>query len=161
MTSLNKSAQKSETAEETAGLPFIADYLPYLLAHASHLISGQFHEQLREKGISVSVWRLLATLSDGDGMTIGELARIGLYNQPTTTKIVDRLEETGMVERRQDEKDRRKSLVFITPNGRTTVEDLLAAAKAHEAQVTASYTTDEMATLKRGLRTLISRLEKI
>lgn len=161
MTSPISETKNPETAEESADLPFIADYLPYLLAHASHLISGQFHEQLREKGINVSIWRLLATLSDGDGMTIGALARIGLYNQPTTTKIVDRLEEGGLVERRQDEKDRRKSLVFITPKGRTMVEDLLEAAKSHEAQITSSYTPEEMATLKRVLRTLISRLEKI
>ncbi len=92
-------------------------------------------------------------------MTVGDLARIGLYNQPTTTKIIDRLEETGLVERRQDEKDRRKALVFITSEGRSVVDDLLGAAKAHEARVTASYTPEEMATLKRVLRTLISRLE--
>ena len=145
--------------DKAADASFIADYLPYLLAHASHLISGQFHDQLKKRGISVSTWRLLATLSGGDGMTVGDLARIGLYNQPTTTKIVDRLEESGLVERRQDERDRRKALVFITTEGRSMVDDLLGAAKTHEARVTASYTPEEMATLKRVLRTLISRLE--
>ncbi|WP_417680575.1 MarR family winged helix-turn-helix transcriptional regulator [Roseibium sp.] len=155
-----KTASKSiENGASASDASFIADYLPYLLAHASHLISGQFHDHLRARGISVSIWRLLATLSGGDGMTVGALARIGLYNQPTTTKIIDRLEESGLVERRQDEKDRRKALVFITSEGRSVVDDLLGAAKAHEARVTASYTPEEMATLKRVLRTLISRLE--
>lgn len=154
-----KTVVKEEVRDKAADASFISDYLPYLLAHASHLISGQFHDQLRARGISVSTWRLLATLSGGDGMTIGALARIGLYNQPTTTKIIDRLEETGLVERRQDEKDRRKALVFITAQGRAMVDDLLGEAKAHEAKVTASYTPEEMATLKRVLRTLISRLE--
>ena len=144
---------------EATEASFISDYLPYLLAHASHLISGQFHDHLRARGISVSTWRLLATLSGGDGMTIGDLARIGLYNQPTTTKIIDRLEETGVVERRQDANDRRKALVFITAEGRSMVDDLLGAAKAHEARVTGSYSAEEMATLKHVLRTLISRLE--
>lgn len=159
MTKSDRSPVKANAARDEAETSFIADYLPYLLAHASYLISGQFHNYLRDTGINVSTWRLLATLSDGDGMTIGDLARIGLYNQPTTTKIVDRLEEAGLVERHQDDKDRRKALVLITAKGRTMVEDLLAAAKRHEAQVTASYTLEEMATLKRVLRTLISRLE--
>ena len=63
------------------------------------------------------------------------------------------------VTREDAEKDRRKALVFITSEGRSVVDDLLGAAKAHEARVTASYTPEEMATLKRVLRTLISRLE--
>ena len=49
--------------------------------------------------------RVLATLSDGDGMTVGELARIALANQPTMTKNIDKLEKAGLVERRGDEGD--------------------------------------------------------
>lgn len=139
--------------------PFIPGYLAYLLAHASFLFSGQFHARLRERGIPVATWRVLATLSDGDGMTVGGLARIALANQPTMTKNVDKLEKAGLVERRRDEGDRRKTLVFITRSGWDLIKDLLAEAKAHERQVTEAYSEEEMVVLKRVLGTLISRLE--
>jgi DNA-binding MarR family transcriptional regulator len=149
--------QRSDGAPAGA---FVDDYLPYLLARASHLISRQFHERLRPHGLPVAKWRVLATLSDGDGLTIGELARIVLFKQPTLTKTIDRMQVDGLVERRTSGGDRRKVQVFITPRGRQLVTALLAEAKAHEAQVTAAYSDQEMATLKRVLRTLISRLEE-
>ncbi|MCB2100498.1 MAG: MarR family transcriptional regulator [Rhodobacterales bacterium] len=138
---------------------FVADYLPYLLARASHAISAQFHAHVVAKGVPVAHWRVLATLSDGDGMTIGDLARVVLYKQPTLTKVVDRLERDGLVERRTIDRDRRKVRVFITAAGRALVDGLLADAKAHEVRVLSTHTADEVAVLKRVLRTLITRLD--
>lgn len=146
-------------ADEPAPDRFVDNYLPYLLARASHLVSRQFHAQLPPKGVAVPVWRVLATLSDGDGMTIGALADIVLFKQPTLTKVVDRLEGDGLVERRSDPEDRRRVLVFITPRGRTLIDGLLADAKQHEAQVLSGYTVAEEAALKQVLRTLIARCE--
>ena len=53
---------------------FVNDYLLYLLARASSEVSAQFHQRLKTHGLQVAEWRVLASLSDGDGMTIGELA---------------------------------------------------------------------------------------
>jgi DNA-binding MarR family transcriptional regulator len=158
MTSSSVIEGPAQDSETEGNPPFVSDYLAYLLAHASHLVSGQFHEHLRKLGIQVPTWRVLAILSDGDGMTIGEVARIGLFNQPTATKIVERLCEDELVERRQDAADRRKTLVFITAKGRELVQDLLEDAKSHEKRVTASYSDEEVKLLKDVLRTLISRL---
>lgn len=152
--------QDRKTAGNAAVQPFVPDYLAYLLAHASFLFSGQFHARLRKQGVPVPTWRVLATLSDGDGMTIGELARIALANQPTMTKTIDRLERDGLVERRRDETDRRKTLVYIAPRGWDLVKDLLVEAKAHEGQALSDYSEREIASLKRVLRTLITRLEE-
>ena len=149
---------KTNNKKEDGGA-FVSDYLAYLLAHASHLVSGQFHDHLRKRGIAIPTWRVLAILSDGDGMTIGEVARISLYNQPTATKIVERLTEEGLLERRRDGEDRRKTLVFITPKGRDLVADLLMDAKDYETRITESYSDAEVKVLKDVLRTLISRME--
>ncbi|GGB34077.1 hypothetical protein GCM10011316_02720 [Roseibium aquae] len=152
----------AQAAGLEAGEPaaaFVDNYLSYLLAHASHLVSTQFHAHLRRYGVQVPAWRLLATLSEGDGKTIGHLARISLYNQPTTTKIVDRLEAEGLAERRRCETDRRRMLVYITQTGRDLVDELLRDAQAHEKRVLDGYTSEEVTLLKNVLRTLILRLE--
>ena len=57
-------------------LPFVDDYLPALLAQASQLISGEFHEVVQSAGFSVTEWRILATLASKPGLSIGGLAEI-------------------------------------------------------------------------------------
>jgi DNA-binding MarR family transcriptional regulator len=136
---------------------FIDDYLAYLLARASHLVSRQFHAQLKPRGMAVPVWRVLSSLSDGDGLPVTELAKITLFKQPTLTKLIDRMVKAGLVERRASERDRRKVLVFITPKGRSAVADLLIRAKQHERDVLAGYSNAEVERLKAALHTLIAR----
>jgi DNA-binding MarR family transcriptional regulator len=136
---------------------FIDYYLLYLLARASAGISAQFHARLKTHGLQVPEWRVLASLSDGDGMTIGELATLALQRQPTMTKIIDRMTEAGLVERRPDDSDRRKVRIFISDDGRRRVDAALADAKAHEREVLADYSPAEAAQMKSMLRTLLER----
>ena len=136
---------------------FVDDYLLYLLARASTEVSGQFHKQLKQHGLQVPEWRVLATLSDGDGMTLGELAVRALQRQPTMTKIVDRMERSGLVERRQSDSDRRQVRIFITGDGRKRVDAALSDAKAHESEVLSDYGQEEAAVLKSVLKSLIER----
>ncbi|HWK44259.1 MAG TPA: MarR family winged helix-turn-helix transcriptional regulator [Stellaceae bacterium] len=153
----NAQRQAKEPADAEAPAPFFAGYLPYLLARASFLVSREFHEQLAPCGIDVPTWRVLAILSDGAGMTIGDLAAIALLKQPTLTKVVDRMEAAGLVRRGGGAEDRRKVLVTIAPAGRDLVTTLLPRALAHEAVVLGDYTADEKRLLKRVLTTLIER----
>jgi DNA-binding MarR family transcriptional regulator len=136
---------------------FIDDYLLYLLALASHQVSGEFHAQLKALGVPVPTWRVLGALSDVDGMTVSALARDVLVNQPTLTKIVDRMARAGLVERCATAGDRRKVLVRITERGRDKVTELKRRAQAHETDVLAAYDPAEVERLKAVLRTLIDR----
>src|SRR5258706_6492826 len=136
---------------------FIDDYLSYLLARASHLVSRQFHAQLKPRGLPVPVWRVLSSLSDGDGLPVTELAKVTLFKQPTLTKVIDRMSKQGLVERRASERDRRKVLIYITPKGRSQLGDLLERAKQHERDVLAGHNDGEVERLKGALHTLIQR----
>lgn len=153
-------APPSMPSREQAGTGsqrFIDDYLSYLLSHAAHLVARAFHAHVESLGFSVPVWRVLATLSDGDGLPVGELARITLYKQPTLTRIIDRLETDGIVRRAADSEDRRRVLIHITDKGRSLVARLLQDAKDHESMILQGYSDAEIALLKQALRTLIDR----
>jgi len=136
---------------------FIDGYLSYLLARASHTVYREFHAQVQAAGLGSLEWRLLATLSDGDGLTIGELAREILAQQPTLTKLVQRMEKAGWVQRGADPADARRTLVFETKQGRATVAALLAQAKIHEDSLLAGFSERDVMALKKILRTLINR----
>lgn len=136
---------------------FAKNYLAYLLARASDIVSGEFHAAIATWRLSVAEWRVLACLSDAEGIGIVDLAGMALMKQPRITKIVDRLEADGLVQRRTHEADRRRALVHLTDLGRTRVAPVLEAALAHERSVLECLTEDERATLKHALDLLIER----
>ena len=139
------------------GKRFIDDYLLYLLARASHQASEQFHAEVKRAGLKVPEWRVLASLADGDGLSVGDLARITLYQQPTLTKVLDRMVRQGWVERRADPADGRMVRVHSTAAGKTLCRGLLARARRHEASILGDYSPDAAAELKAQLRQLIDR----
>lgn len=134
---------------------FVDHYLAALLAQASHLISAEFHEVVRAHGFSVSEWRVLASLADGDATSIGALAQVAVTKQPTLTRLLDRMEQKKQVERLPHESDRRVTLVRITPAGRETVARLIGLAKAHEQRVLEPFGLKRAEELKATLRRII------
>jgi DNA-binding MarR family transcriptional regulator len=140
---------------------FIDDYLSYLLSRAAHGVYREFHPTVQAAALSSLEWRVLATLSDGDGLTIGELAREVLAQQPTVTKLIQRMDAAGWVQRTADANDARRTLVLETPQGRKVVANLLAQAKAHEAALLVDFSEHEVAALKKILRGLVKKSDGV
>ncbi len=138
---------------------FVDNYLLYLLARASDQASRQFHAYVKSQGLGVAEWRVLASLSDGP-KTVGELAARTLYQQPSLTKVVDRMTADGLVARQRDTRDGRVVWVRATAAGQRIVDDLRPMAEAHEDQVLTRYSAAERAQLKRLLKQLIARTEE-
>lgn len=136
-------------------LPFVDDYLAALLAQASTLISKEFHAVVTANGFSVSEWRILATLADKPGMSIGQLAQVSVTKQPTVTRLLDRMREKGLVARSGHDTDRRVTLVKITPKGRKIINDLIVQAKKHELHVLEPFGHERANALKETLREII------
>jgi len=135
---------------------FVDDYLAYLLARASHLISGEFHQVVESSGLSLMEWRVMASLSGKPALSISELADIVLAKQPTVTKLVGRMQQAGWVVRCDAEHDKRQSLVSLTEQGRQKVGPLLQQALLHEQRVMADVGPEEATRLKAVLQRLIA-----
>lgn len=132
--------------------PFVEDYLAALLAQASHTISAQFHRTVRQYGLLVPEWRILASLSGGDAIPIGRLAELTLAQQPTVTRQLDRMQERGLIERVAHASDRRVTLAVITPAGQRLADLLIKRARDHERMVLAPLGPRRASDLKRVLR---------
>lgn len=134
---------------------FVDSYLPYLLARASFIISSEFHAQVEATGLTVSEWRILASLSGVKQRTVGELADIVLAKQPTVTKMVLRMASNNLVTRTPCTQDKRQAWVSLTPAGQKLVRPLLKKAAQHEQKVLASLGKAQSASLKTTLQQLI------
>jgi DNA-binding MarR family transcriptional regulator len=134
---------------------FTHEYLPYLLAQASAMTCAEFTAPLRDAKLSNIGWRILATLHDVEALTIGDLSRIVLTRQPRATQVTKELEREGLVERRQDHSDRRKTYVGITEEGRRYIGELFVEAATREKVASNRLSPQELRQLKLLLRRLI------
>ncbi len=129
--------------------------LPDLLARASHVVVQGFGEELRQRGTSLPVWRVLAALHASPGLTVTGLAEACLLQQPTMTKLLDRMVRDGLVTRAPDARDRRIVRVALTPDGEAKAAELAAAAERYEARVLARHPQAEG--IKAVLRDIVAR----
>lgn len=146
------------TRSKPTTIGFVDDYLAALLAQASHLISSEFHRIVRRHDLSVSEWRVLATLAslvDGQSSSVGRLAEITLSKQSTLTRLLDRMQLKGHVRRVSNKTDRRITTVRITATGRRVVAGLVVAATEHERRVLEPFGHSSAEELKRTLRQII------
>lgn len=134
---------------------FTDDYLPALLAQASQLISAQFHVVARAHGFSVSEWRVMASLAGDVPISIGRLAQVAVTKQPTVTRLLDRMQARGHVQRLPHGSDRRITLVRITAAGTRAVAPLIELARAHELRVLEPFGLERAGQLKDTLRQMI------
>jgi DNA-binding MarR family transcriptional regulator len=133
---------------------FVDGYLGYLLGQANHALHKDFDAQVRAAGLSSIEWRVLATLHDGEPLTVSQLAHEVLSKQPTVTKLVQRMVEQGWLGLHADAADQRRTLVAVTPAGRRLVKPLVEEAKQHEARMLRSLGATE----KIALRKLLEKL---
>ena len=125
-----------------------------LLADAAHAVVQGFADEMRRRGASLPVWRVLAALAVRPGETVGGLAEACLLQQPTMTKLLDRMVRDGLVARVPDARDRRVVRTALTPRGEAKAADLAAAAARYEAEVLARHPQAEG--IKAVLRDIIA-----
>jgi MarR family transcriptional regulator, organic hydroperoxide resistance regulator len=121
----------SEAVGNGPAEPFLTD----LLACAAHVLTFGFAKVLRERGVSLPVWRVMAALLAHPDETVTGLAEKCLLQQPTMTKLLDHMARGGLVARSHDPRDRRVVRVVLTPEGQAKAAELAAAATRYEAQV--------------------------
>jgi len=125
-------------------------------------ISRTFDETLARHGLNHGEYRLLlrlATRSDDNRMTAGELGRALLLSSGAMTNRIDRLETAGLVERVRDPRDRRGVLVALTDAGRTTIDGAVTEQAAKEIDVMSAIGAKELGQLNGLLRKVLSSLE--
>ena len=91
-------------------------------------------------------------LRNGEPMTPGQVARATELPSSTTTRVLDRLEAKGMVERRPDAGDRRKVWVRALPFHDAEVEAAYAEIVWQMEETHAAFTVAELEVALRYLR---------
>jgi MarR family transcriptional regulator for hemolysin len=100
--------------------------LGFLLHDVARLMRKRFEQNARELGLTRSQCQVLAHLARHDGIQQGALAEILEVEPITLTRILDRLEQAGLVERLAHPKDRRIRLLRLTEAAHPLLAEIFA-----------------------------------
>ncbi|MBU0514898.1 MAG: MarR family transcriptional regulator [Proteobacteria bacterium] len=134
----------------------IQDCIFFQLANASRHSLRFLGRRLSGLDLTVSQAVALSGLSDQDGVTSKHLGAKIRFDSATLTGVLDRLESTGVIERRPNPDDRRSILVVLTPQGR----DLAQAVDAIVQEANRDFVAGLDAGQDRTLRRLLGRLSR-
>lgn len=153
-------AGKKVPANERLGADFrLEDYIFYLMAHVDHQYSSGMAQTLARNGLSRPMWRCLAALAERNGASIGELGRLSLVKQSTLSRLLDRMEETGLVRRRPRRGDERITEIYLAPAGRDMFERVLGIAGEVYARAVAGLGAQDLKQLRRLLKHMLGNLQ--
>jgi MarR family transcriptional regulator, transcriptional regulator for hemolysin len=107
----------------------------FLISDVGRLLRTYADQKARQFGMTRAQWAVLLRLERREGLNQSELAE-GLDIQPITlTRLVDRLCDSGLIERRADPNDRRAKLLYLTPAARPLLERISEQVEVVAEQV--------------------------
>jgi DNA-binding MarR family transcriptional regulator len=126
-----------------------SETIDFLLAQICRLHYVRAHTLLEALGLYHGQPPMLRALWEQEGQTHTELAAT-LHVQPATmTKMVQRMEKAGFVERKSDPDDHRVSRVYLTDAGRDVQTQVKQVWRALENETFAGFTMEERVLLRR------------
>jgi DNA-binding MarR family transcriptional regulator len=102
----------------------VMDPLPFLIADAARQFRAAFDRDVRALGITGQQWRVLAMIARNPGIQQAAAAEQMEVEPITLSRMVDRLEQSGLAERRPVAGDRRARALHLTPAATPLVEQL-------------------------------------
>ncbi len=136
--------------------------LSFLVKDVARLLRTCADHTVRPFGMTWAQWAVLAWLERQQGLKQAELAE-SLDLQPITlTRLIDRLCDSGLIERRPDPHDRRAKRLFLTPAAQPVLERLWTLGHGLMAEVLSGVDEAELnqmighlATIRGNLRSII------
>jgi len=130
------------------------DQIFMVLYDVARLFRRDFHRRSRSHNTTRAQWAVLVALARREGLRQVQLADILEIEAITLVRLLDRLEEAGLVERRADPTDRRARTLHLTPAARPVFERIREIGRESRMVGLIGLTDDE----KKKLRDLLERI---
>jgi|SRR6267378_4114028 len=127
----------------------------YLMGRARASLLTALDAQLKRFGLTGMQFAVLKHLAEGVAHTAADLCRFMHYDTGSMTRILDRLEQKGLVRRERGREDRRLVLLRIAPGGRVLLPRLMAVAARVLVEHLAGFSAAEIEALKDYLGRMI------
>jgi MarR family transcriptional regulator for hemolysin len=125
--------------------------LPSEIGETAHALRKAFGRRAATLGVTGAQWKVLFKLTVKPGLRQGELADMLDVEPITLTRIIDRLQEAGLVERVADPADRRVWRLHVTEKAKPVAAKLRAIADEMSAEAFAGIAPEDIETTRRVL----------
>lgn len=138
--------------------------IAFVLNDVARLLKTYADQSARELGATRAQWAVLSRLNRSEGLKQSELAELLDLQPISLTRLLDRLADNGLIERRPDPSDRRVNRLYLTPAARPLLDQLTALGEELMSQVLAglddksvSRLLTDLGVMRENLRAVIGR----
>jgi MarR family transcriptional regulator for hemolysin len=136
----------------------------FVIMDVARMLRTYADQRARQFGISRAQWAVLVRIDRTEGLKQSELAEILDLQPISLTRLLDRLAENGLIERRADPNDRRANRLFLMPAAKPMLERLAALGSDMMETVldgldvkSIERTLKELGSVKENLRRAVNR----
>src|SRR5215471_12817749 len=131
------------------------------LVESSRLLRNHIDHRAKTKGTTRAQWIVLYRLRQQEGLSQVDLADVLELQPISLVRLLDRLVEHGLLERRHDPRDRRANRLFLTSKGRKLVDELDSLRDAIANEVLGGLSDDATRTSLEALRDVKDRIKAL
>jgi MarR family transcriptional regulator, transcriptional regulator for hemolysin len=131
------------------------------LVETSRLLRNYIDHRAKSRGTTRAQWIVLFRLREQEGLSQVDLADVLELQPISLVRLLDRLVEHGLVERRADPRDRRANRLFLTAAGRKLADDLDSLRDAIATDVLQGVPTAALETSLKALRDVKDRIKSL
>ncbi|WP_072503437.1 homoprotocatechuate degradation operon regulator HpaR [Phaeobacter porticola] len=114
----------------TKQLPSTDRSLPIALLRARERVMGPIRALLSDADLTEQQWRVLRVVQETGGIDPTQISERACLLLPSLTRILQKLEDKGLIRREKDQMDRRRQIVSITAAGEQVIDHNLPASLA-------------------------------
>jgi MarR family transcriptional regulator, transcriptional regulator for hemolysin len=129
------------------------------LVESSRILRNYIDHRAKERGTTRAQWVVLFRLRSQEGLSQVDLADVLELQPISLVRLLDRLVEQGLLERRHDPRDRRANQLFLTEAGRRLVDDLDSLRDAIAVDVLHAIPDEAIATSLKTLQDIKERIK--
>lgn len=130
----------------------------YLLNRAANMIAARFSDVLKEHGINLQTWRVLAALSTAPSRSLTELANHTAAELSYLSRAAASAQEKGLLTRAASPSDGRTVLLSLTARGRALVAVIAPKALLIESSALAGVSASDARVTMRTLHAIYHNL---
>ena len=132
-----------------------------LIYHMAQDLGNYAEKILKPFALTLEQFQIIKTLPCTEGMTQKDIGAAVSKTPANMTRILDRLEEKNLIERRRSPKDRRTTLVFMTANGKKMTEKVTEVFETFSAQFLKGVTDQEQKVIRAAFAKMTANLQKL
>jgi MarR family transcriptional regulator, multiple antibiotic resistance protein MarR len=138
----------------------VDESLGYLITQVRARLIAAIDTELADMGITWAQWGILLKIANGMSSTAADLCRNAGCDTGSMTRMLDRLEEKGLIRRERSAQDRRVVLLRLTEAGKALYPKLPPVAVKVLNHHLRGFTRGELDTFKGFLRRMLANADK-